>query len=375
MTQIINLSVNILKVHSQNIDFFDDIEGEQYTRFKRSIAEDGVITPLIVTPDMTIISGHQRYKAAKDLGMKLIPAIIREDLTEADEQLKKLLATNFGRLQNNPVKQGRVYEQYEKLCGVRQGSAGNPDRQFVGGMTQEEIARELGVDTKQIQRLKQLQTLSPELQQLIEDGEVKYTTALNVWGKLSNEEQTKFINTMGKEQIANLTKKETESLLHEYKLLKKENEELKSKPPETVVVPPADYRATKAELEKLKTDLEMAEFKNRQLKRRMDEDDTPELFQRMAKKESEAQLKIIELNKKIDQLEADSKTIEHKVKIETINFCARVHNFLESVGGMAWITDYADLFDEKEKQGYLKALNAVDAWAQNLIINFKENEK
>lgn len=142
-----------------------------------------------------------------------------------------------------------------------------------------------------------------------------------------------------------------------------------------IEVAPADYRATKAELEKLKGDLELAQFEKQQLKRRMDEDNTHELFQRMAKSESKAQLKIIELNKKIDQLEADSKKVEHKVKIEAINFCARVHNFLESVGGMAWITDYADLFDEKEKQGYLKALNAVDAWAQNLILNFKENEK
>ncbi|HAT4314995.1 ParB N-terminal domain-containing protein [Clostridium perfringens] len=57
---------------------------------------------------MTIISGHQRYKACKDLGINLVPLIIREDLVDENEKLKKLLATNFGRLENNPMKQSRV---------------------------------------------------------------------------------------------------------------------------------------------------------------------------------------------------------------------------------------------------------------------------
>ena len=43
---------------------------------------------------------------------------------------------------NDPVKQGRVYEKYERLCGIRQGSAGNSDAQIVGGMTQSQIAKE-----------------------------------------------------------------------------------------------------------------------------------------------------------------------------------------------------------------------------------------
>ncbi|WP_346848223.1 ParB N-terminal domain-containing protein [Clostridium sp. UBA3061] len=68
-----------------------DIEGEQYEKFKKSIEEDGILTPLIVSPDMTIISGHQRYQASKDLGIQLIPVIIKEDLIEEDEKLKNFL--------------------------------------------------------------------------------------------------------------------------------------------------------------------------------------------------------------------------------------------------------------------------------------------
>jgi len=49
------------------------------------------------TPDMTIISGHQRAKAAKENGINLVPIIIREDLDNEDIKLKALIAANFGR--------------------------------------------------------------------------------------------------------------------------------------------------------------------------------------------------------------------------------------------------------------------------------------
>lgn len=67
--------------------------------------------------------------------------------------------------------------EYEKLCGVRQGSQ-NLKGTNVGdklSLTQEQIAKELGVDVRTIQRLKKLQTLSSDLQQLIEDGSIKYS--------------------------------------------------------------------------------------------------------------------------------------------------------------------------------------------------------
>ncbi|MDV3425747.1 MAG: ParB N-terminal domain-containing protein [Bacillota bacterium] len=224
MQQITKLSIDILKVHPKNQEFFDDITGEQYEKFKKSIKEDGIITPLIVAPDMTIISGHQRFKACKDLNIKLVPVIIREDLIDEDEKLKKLLATNFGRLKNNPIKQGKVFTEYEKLCGVKQGN-----NQFSIGQnvrTQQQIAKELGVDARTIRRLKKLQTLSPELQELIEDGSIKYTTALNICSRLSNNEQEKLINEIGKNKIKEMTSKQIQQYILEKQQIEDKNKQL-----------------------------------------------------------------------------------------------------------------------------------------------------
>ncbi|WP_195970430.1 ParB/RepB/Spo0J family partition protein [Clostridium thermobutyricum] len=243
MEQITNLSVDILKVHPRNTEFFDDIQGEQYEKFKNSIKEDGILTPLIVSPDMTIISGHQRYQAAKDLNIGLVPVIIKEELLDEKEKLKKLLATNFGRLKNDPVKQGRVFKEYEKLVGVKQGRP-SKSRQIVV-ISQEEMAKELGVDVRTLQRLKKLNSLSPDLQELISDGTVKYTTALNVWGKLTNEDQSKLIEELGKDKIKEMKAKDTKEYIDKIRKLERALVEEKNKPPKIVteVVDKTDYES------------------------------------------------------------------------------------------------------------------------------------
>ena len=243
MEQITNLSVDILKVHPRNTEFFDDIQGEQYEKFKNSIKEDGILTPLIVSPDMTIISGHQRYQAAKDLNIGLVPVIIKEELLDEKEKLKKLLATNFGRLKNDPVKQGRVFKEYEELCGVYHGGDRSSKRQFVA--LQEQVAKELGVDVRTLQRLKKLNSLSPDLQELISDGTVKYTTALNVWGKLTNEDQSKLIEELGKDKIKEMKAKDTKEYIDKIRKLEQALVEEKNKPPKVVteVVDKTDYES------------------------------------------------------------------------------------------------------------------------------------
>lgn len=50
------------------------------------------------------VSGHQRLKACKELGFKSVPVIIKDDLVDEDEKLKKFIAANFGRSKNDPIK-------------------------------------------------------------------------------------------------------------------------------------------------------------------------------------------------------------------------------------------------------------------------------
>ena len=108
MRQQINISV--LKPHPKNNEFFDDLNGEEFERLKNSIKDEKIYTDILVSPDMTIISGHQRVRAAKELGMTLVPIKIDDDLQDENSKLRALISNNFGRRKNDPVKDRKALE-------------------------------------------------------------------------------------------------------------------------------------------------------------------------------------------------------------------------------------------------------------------------
>lgn len=73
---------------------------------KNSIKEFGFKVPVVIDKDNVIIAGHTRIKASKELGIKDIPCIIADDLTE--EQVKAF------RLADNKVSEKSIWD-YTKL--------------------------------------------------------------------------------------------------------------------------------------------------------------------------------------------------------------------------------------------------------------------
>lgn len=134
-------SVNIdkLKPHSSNETYYAPMEGEEFNRLKESIRELDILTPLRVSADMTIISGHQRYRAAKELGFKFLPVIVDEETISEDEKKLKLIASNFQRIKHDPVRQARWIAEYERLRGVRHGGDRKSRGRNVAMVTQADI--------------------------------------------------------------------------------------------------------------------------------------------------------------------------------------------------------------------------------------------
>ena len=211
--QIMNISPNALKPHPRNEEFFSNAEGEDYQRLKESIQELGVLTPLRVSSDMTIVSGHQRWRAAKELGLESVPVEIDEGLKDEDEKLIQLIAANFGRMKNDPIKQGKWLVEYERLRGVRDGRYGK--RSLDGNNsrlnTQSVIAeKELGMDTSTLRKLKRLTKLIPELQEVISEGNITPTTGYKLLSRLSEEEQHQLLEKLPSAQ------KFTQSQIQQY---------------------------------------------------------------------------------------------------------------------------------------------------------------
>ena len=194
--KITMLSVEALKPHPKNEEFFDNADGEAFEKLKDSIVHLGVLTPLRVASDMTIISGHQRWRACKDLGIKQVPVIIASDLMDEEDKEMQLIASNFGRMKNDPIKQARLIQEYERLAGVRQGSAYRADPNNSGQVTQKDIAKQLGVSVDTIANLKKLTKLDPSIQELISEGKLTPTTGFKLISQLSKDEQLKLITSL-----------------------------------------------------------------------------------------------------------------------------------------------------------------------------------
>ena len=376
MNQITKIATSSLHIHPENTKFFDDIEGEQYERFKKSIQEDGVLTPLIIAPDMTIISGHQRYKACKDLGIDLIPVIIREDLVDEDEKLKKLLATNFGRLENNPMKQSRVITEYERLCGIRRGNPQLLNNSTIKNkITQSDIAKQLGIDRTQLINLKKLQDLIPELQDMVENGSMKATVGYKIWARMSQEEQEKFFNDIGQDKIKTLSQKATQQYIDKIKNLEKELENEKNKEPiikeVEKVVDNTDYSLEKKN-EYLKKELkhksELYEISERQL---------DNLREQLNKMESGTK-KYNDLKKSIDNLTKEKDSISRQIasSTELSGMVHEIEHFLKNK--LAPITYSRALLDCKDNPIVIKNIEeivqVVEKWCIEMRNQINKNK-
>lgn len=205
--EVQNIAVDVLKVHPRNQEFFDDISGQDYENFKKSISEEGIISEIIVAPDMTIISGHQRYKAAKDLGMKMVPIRIREDLIDEDKKLKVLLAANFGRTKNDEAKQRKVAVEYVKLCGYEQGGDRKSKAQH-GLLNLDEIAHQLGTSKTNLKRALSIErNLTDSMKELLDTGIISKTLAADTIASLSPQEQEELISSL--DTTKRITQKES----------------------------------------------------------------------------------------------------------------------------------------------------------------------
>ena len=71
-----------LKPYLNNPRFNDDA----VEQVANSIKEFGFKVPMVIDKDNVIVAGHTRYKASMELGLKEVPCIIADDLTE--EQIK-----------------------------------------------------------------------------------------------------------------------------------------------------------------------------------------------------------------------------------------------------------------------------------------------
>lgn len=92
---IYDIPITDLKPFPSHEKYFWNMTGKNYIDFLTSIERSGVINPIIITRNNIIISGHQRVRACKDLGIDTIPARYLQNDNRKNRNLNDLLLCDF----------------------------------------------------------------------------------------------------------------------------------------------------------------------------------------------------------------------------------------------------------------------------------------
>ena len=171
-----------------------------------SVKKFGVLEPVVVIPRKAggyeMVSGHRRRRACELAGITTMPVIVRQ--LDRDEAVISMVDANLKRENISPMEKARAYAM--KLEAMKH-KAGRRTKEEVAAMeaagkkpmrADEELAQQTGESRSNIQKLVRLNSLTPELQQMVEEKKLPVHTAADL-SYLKKEEQTAVADAIKKE--------------------------------------------------------------------------------------------------------------------------------------------------------------------------------
>lgn len=186
---------------------FKVLDDEAMTRTVESIAQYGVLAPLIARPrpdgdGYEIISGHRRQYAAKLAGLDTLPVIVRQ--MDDDAAVLLMVDSNLQRENILPSERAFAYkmklEAIERTVG-RPKNVGQVVPHYFGKRSTEVVAEGTGESYKQIQRFIRLTNLIPELLDMVDEKKIAFNPAVEL-SYLDESQQRDFLEAMEDTQNA-----------------------------------------------------------------------------------------------------------------------------------------------------------------------------
>lgn len=177
-------------------------DDEEMDKMVDSVKEYGVMTPAIVRPrrdgGYEIVAGHRRCHASRRAGVDTMPCIVRD--MDDDTAIILMVDSNCQREHILPSEKAKAYQM--KLEAVKR-KAGRPSKNNSAQVgpnlwASERVALDAGESKSQVKRYIALNNLTPDLMQLVDDGRLKTTPAVEL-SYLTPEEQEEFLSYMEEE--------------------------------------------------------------------------------------------------------------------------------------------------------------------------------
>ena len=183
---------------------FKVLDDEAMTRTVESIAQYGVLAPLIARPrpegGYEIISGHRRQYAAKLAGLDTLPVIVRQMSDDAAVIL--MVDSNLQREHILPSERAFAYKM--KLDAIKnQGARSDLTSSQVGMKLQalDIVGQEAGDSRNQVHRFIRLTNLIPELLDMVDEKKISFNPAVEL-SYLDESQQRDFLEAMDGTQNA-----------------------------------------------------------------------------------------------------------------------------------------------------------------------------
>ncbi len=178
------IAISIEKLHPFEGHPYKILDNEEMETLAESVQNEGVLSPLIVRPlegidEYEIISGHRRLHAAQRAGLSEVPALVYE--ISREEAAIMLVDSNLHREHILPSEKAFAYKMKMEAMS-RQGQRTDITSNQVGRKleTAEIIGNTSGESKNQVRRYIRLTYLLPELLQLVDDGKIALTPAVEL---------------------------------------------------------------------------------------------------------------------------------------------------------------------------------------------------
>jgi ParB-like chromosome segregation protein Spo0J len=203
--------------HPKNDYFFDKMEESKWGDFKESIAKNGLFEAPIVTPENLVVSGHERIRACIELGVDVIEVEERE-FKDDDAILTCLIETNIqqrGSIGGSVIKMARRIQALERCYGIRHGNNAWGGQEIISAhKTQEQLAEDLNMSTRNLRIIRNLADLPVEFQNMVDNGKITPTAAAKLIVGLTSQEKDELLEYLSENDDS--VKRFTETQISQY---------------------------------------------------------------------------------------------------------------------------------------------------------------
>ena len=182
---------------------FHVVEDEMLSELAESIKEFGIVTPIITRPKedgsgYEIIAGQRRVRASEIAGINTVPAFVLP--LDRDRAIITLVDSNLQRENIPPSERAFAYKMKSEAM-KRQGFRTDLTSSQVGTRlrTDDKVAQGFGVGRMTVQRFIRLTELIPPILQMVDEGKIALTPAVEL-SFLKKDEQENLFATMESEE-------------------------------------------------------------------------------------------------------------------------------------------------------------------------------